>query len=141
MVIQPVAGTAKRIWGHEFTWTAQHPDIEEMRKMLYTYDELAIRALDRIDEISPVTPKKGDDECPMAQRNLYTILQENLQTDDVLRQLWNEVTTVPEWVDWEQIQRGQRVIFQYKGQMMLGVSHLSLLNMFCGFLSLVSSPC
>ena len=117
-------GTAGEIWGHKFVWTAQHPEFEEVHRMLYTYDKLGNDALDRIDALSPPKPKDGT-KCPMSQRDLYTLLGEHSKDDGVLGKLWNEVNTVPDWVDWEQIERGQRVVFQYNGQMLLGVSWCS----------------
>lgn len=121
MVLDQEPGTKVTVWGHEFIWTNQHPQIEDIRNMLYTYDDLAIEGLNRIDAISPPGPKDGR-KCPLSQRDLYALLKEHSQSDEVLGKLWSQVTTIPDWVDWEQIERGQRLVFQYNGQMMLGVS-------------------
>lgn len=115
------SGTIARVCGHDFIWTHQHPRIKDIEKMLHTYDELAMEALDRIDAISPPGPKDGR-KCPMSQRDLYALLKEHSQSDEVLGKLWSEVNTVPDWVDWEQISRGQRLVYRYHGQMLAGVS-------------------
>ncbi len=57
----------------------------------------------------------------MSERDLYALLKEHASSDEVLGKLWNQVSTVPDWVDWDQIARGQRVVYQYHGQMLSGV--------------------
>lgn len=112
------------VWGHSFHWTSKHKTAPEIAHLLYSYDKLATDALDRLDEISPPTSKSW--RCPHGagdgQRDLHVLLQKYADSDEVLGQLWEEVSTVPEWVDWEQIERGQRVVYQYSVQILLGVS-------------------
>lgn len=112
------------VWGHQYRWTPQHQTAPELRHLLYSYDEVANDALDRIDEISPPLTKGW--KCPHAsgpgQRDIYALLQEHAPHDKTLGKLWYEVTNVPDWVDWEQIQRGQRVVYQFSGPILLGVS-------------------
>lgn len=111
------------VWGHRFRWTAEHPRESDIRHMLFSFDTLGSDALDRLDAISP--PPSSHWKCPhesgKGHRDLYALLEEHAQSDDVLRKLWREVTSVPEWVDWEQIERGQRLVYQYNGQILLGV--------------------
>jgi hypothetical protein len=38
-----------------------------------------------------------------AKRDLYLLLRDNVEKDEKLRQLWDEVNTVPDWVDWDQV--------------------------------------
>jgi hypothetical protein len=40
-------------------------------------------------------------------------LRDHAEDDPKLNELWTEINTVPEWVDWDQIQRGQDVFFRY----------------------------
>ncbi|KAG9256399.1 uncharacterized protein F5Z01DRAFT_680338 [Emericellopsis atlantica] len=120
-------GTAGETYGHKFIWTAQHPDISELRKGLYTYDTLASEAIDRIDAISPPVPNNGQ-KCPMGQRDLYGLLLEHREKDETLNKLYHEITDIPDWVDWAQIERGQRVVKQYHGQAILGLLLNSLLG-------------
>lgn len=120
----PLPGKEDTVWGHTFTWTDAHPSESDISHLLYSYDELATTALDRLDEIAPPASKVW--RCPGAegpgQRDLYSLLEEHADKDPVLSKLWEEITTVPEWVDWEQIARGQRLLYQYNGQILLGVS-------------------
>jgi hypothetical protein len=49
------------------------------------------------------------------KRDLYALLHDHAFDDEKLGQLWNEVNTVPDWVDWDQIARGQDVFYRYGG--------------------------
>lgn len=123
-------GEQDTVYGHEFTWTDDHPGEADIAHLLYSYDELATTALDRLDEIAP--PQTKGWRCPGAegpgQRDLYALLEEHASEDPVLSKLWAEITTVPEWVDWDQIARGQRLLYQYNGQILLGLLFRSLLG-------------
>lgn len=89
-------------WGYSFEWTPLHQTAEEHIEIRNRWDKLADEALARISAV------KGT-------RDLYTTLKEEHNNDDVLGKLWNEVNTIPEWVDWEQITRGQDVCIESKG--------------------------
>lgn len=122
-----VFNDARLVWGHKFNWTSDHKTESEIANLRYGYDKLATDALDRLDDISP--PKSKSWKCPHGsgegQRDLYALVQEHATSDELLGKLWDEISTVPEWVDWEQIERGQRVVDQFNGQILLGVSRNS----------------
>lgn len=132
-LLNPKGEDARLVWGHQFTWTTGHSTPSEIRHLLYTYDKLATDALDRLDLISPPTSKGW--KCPHGagegHRDLYLLLQEHAASDDILAELWKEVSTVPGWVDWDQIKRGQQVVYQFSGQILLGVRHGCLLVVHC----------
>ena len=105
-------------WDYTFQWTSEHKSAEELHPMKYTYDKLADECLDKLNEISPPTngtlPRaQSKDGRPSAPRDLYAILRDNADKDEKLGQLWHEVTNVPDWVDWDQISRGQDVFYRY----------------------------
>ncbi|KAF5538250.1 latex clearing [Fusarium mexicanum] len=118
------------VWGHSFNWTSGHKTTEELDHYLYSYDKLATDALDRLDLISPPTTKGW--KCPHGsgpgQRDIYELLKKHASSDEILGQLWEEATTIPEWVDWDQIQRGQQVVYQFSGQILFGLMYKSLLG-------------
>ncbi|PNP79126.1 hypothetical protein FNYG_07564 [Fusarium nygamai] len=118
------------IGGHRFNWTSGHKTTEELDHCLYSYDKLATDALDRLDLISPPTTKGW--KCPHGsgpgQRDIYELLKKHASSDEILGQLWEEVSTIPEWVDWDQIQRGQQVVYQFSGQILFGLMYKSLLG-------------
>ncbi|CEI65257.1 hypothetical protein FVEN_g6311 [Fusarium venenatum] len=121
---------ARDVWGHKFNWTCNHQTGPEINHLLYSYDKLATDALDRLDYFSPPSSKGW--KCPHGsgpgQRDLYELLRKHANSDQVLGQLWRETSTVPEWVDWEQIERGQQVVYQFSGQILFGLLYQSLLG-------------
>ncbi|EGX93493.1 hypothetical protein CCM_04867 [Cordyceps militaris CM01] len=120
-------GTTAQCYGYEFIWTDRHPSVKDAHKMLYTYDKLANDALDRIDILSP-PGNKAADGCPMSQRDMYSLLEQYSKSDETIGKLWRQVTDIPDWVDWEQIRRGQKVVYHYPGQMLLGLLFISLVG-------------
>ncbi|QIW97109.1 hypothetical protein AMS68_002627 [Peltaster fructicola] len=136
-------------WGHTFELTPEHLSPELYEHLRHTYDVLGEQALDRVNEISPPTtniiprnnsqhstdlPKTTDDsktqEKKPAGRDVYQILKDNLEKDELLKKFWTEITTVPEWVDWEQIARGQDCFYRYGGANLTGLAYMSLLGGF-----------
>jgi hypothetical protein len=114
-----------------------------------SYDVLAEECLDILNTISP--PQKnalprnnqpsqpdsatvtGNDQekkedIPVPRRDLYALLKEHHSSNPKLDQLWQEVNTVPDWVDWEQIERGQDVFYRYGGPALTGLTFQSLLG-------------
>jgi hypothetical protein len=95
---------------------------EELHPLKYSYDVLGEECLNRLDRISP--PITGElprnrsrtqakvDGDPPAKRDLYALLREHAPEDEKLGELWAEVNTIPEWVDWDQIARGQDVFYR-----------------------------
>lgn len=117
--------------------------------MKHSYDQLADQALQRLDAISPPqkprlprtgteleaaakssqdAPSKAENAAIPPARDLYLLLRDNADGDDILRQLWDEVNTVPDWVDWDQISRGQDVFYRYGSANITGLAYQSLLG-------------
>lgn len=73
--------------------------------------------------------KGNEDGAPKPPpRDLYQILLDHKEGDELLQRFWTEVTTVPEWVDWKQISRGQDVFYRYGGAALTGLAYQSLLG-------------
>lgn len=142
---------SRSCWGYSFQLTDKHPTPEKMRPLKYSYDDLGEEALKRLDAISghlnsltaPKLPgglkgSQGDRSAPhqsveansnaKAKRDLYVLLRENADNDAVLGELWAEVQTVPHWVDWVQVARGQDVFYRYGGPAFTGLAYQSLLG-------------
>ncbi|CAO2651261.1 Nn.00g095580.m01.CDS01 [Neocucurbitaria sp. VM-36] len=135
-------------WGYEFEWTDDHLTPEQSEPLKHTYDVLAEECLDRLNAISP--PHKGalprsqehgttpssvtgteeekKESLPVPRRDLYALLEQHQASDPKLAQLWKEVHTIPDWVDWEQIERGQNVFYRYGGPALTGLTFHSLLG-------------
>jgi len=106
--------------------------------MKFTYDTLGEECLNRLDIISPPTtgelprnrsrlPTK-EHRGPLPKRDLYVLLRDNASSDEKLGELWEEVNTIPEWVNWDQIARGQDVFYRYGGVALTGLAYQSLLG-------------
>ena len=120
----------RNCWGYEFEWTPEHLTADQLRPLIFTYDVLGSEALDRLDEISPPPKPRISDQLPKEagkkpRRDLYKILKNNADKAEKLRALWEQVTTIPEWVDWDQIERGQKVFYRYGGPTIVAVSTAS----------------
>jgi len=111
-----------------------------MYPLKFSYDVLGEKALERLNEISPtprsVLPRSNSqarknqdvkEEQNQAHRDLFAILRDH-KDDPNLRELWTQVNTVPEWVDWEQVSRGQDVFYRYGGANLTGLAYQSLLG-------------
>lgn len=132
-------------WGYIFQWTDIHQTPEQYNHQKYSYDTLAEECLDILNEISPPSPRQKEGEEKPAdepsegsdpklkpkskpKRDLYILLRDNRSSHPKLQQLWDEVTTTPSWVDWDQIARGQEVFYRYGGATITGLAYQSLLG-------------
>lgn len=92
---------------YSFQWTKNHlsrSDIEPFRRQ---YDTIGSEALKKLQEISKNLSNQE------TTKDLYTLLQKHHQDYPVLSELWTEVHSVPDWVNWEQLQRGQDFFYRY----------------------------
>jgi hypothetical protein len=122
----------RSFWGYTFQWTPEHLTSEKLHPLKYTYDVLGEECLNRLDQISPPPdaslPRNQsqlnttEDKSSMPKRDLYALLRDNADSDEKLGELWKEVTDIPEWVDWDQIERGQQVFYRYGGPALTAVS-------------------
>lgn len=128
-------------WNYSFRWTPDHLSSDLRHRLKHTYDKLADECLDCLDLISPPgaelprnssraskDAKDGSADKSPAKRDLYELLRANATGNDTLGRLWSEVNTVPEWVDWQQIERGQEVFYRYGGAALTGLAYQSLLG-------------
>ncbi|KAF2749037.1 hypothetical protein M011DRAFT_420316 [Sporormia fimetaria CBS 119925] len=135
-------------WNYEFEWTEDHFTVEESEHLKHSYDVLAEECLNRLNAISPpqsgalprsnsqdplpegpkATESEKKESLPVPQRDLFALLRDNHSSDPKLHELWVQVNTVPEWVDWAQIQRGQDVFYRYGGPALTGLAYQALLG-------------
>ncbi|KAJ5089052.1 hypothetical protein N7532_007736 [Penicillium argentinense] len=110
-------------WGYSFHWTDLHRSEEELHPLVHTYDSLADECVTRLNRI----PTEGDSDKPF-KKDLYALLEKHADKDPKLQELWTQVNTIPDWVDWAQIQRGQDVFFRYGLPILNVLSFESLLG-------------
>lgn len=154
-ITSQAANSNIRHFGYVFEWTDDHLTEEQCKPLRYSYDVLADKALDRLNEISPPkkvelprnstreptvpetekiesstyqnleTPEKEHKPPP---RDLFALLRDNRHNDPILTDLWDQINHVPDWVDWDQIARGQDVFYRYGGANLTGLAYQSLLG-------------
>ena len=95
-------------WNYSFEWTKNHLSPEEMNPLRYQFDELGSAALEKLQQIAAQNDGAKDRQGPRQKLDLYALLRDNYATDPVLQKFWSELNTVPDWVDWDQIARGQK---------------------------------
>lgn len=131
-------GTRIRAWNYEFDWTSEHLTAEEMRPLMFSYDELATEALDCLEELVPSVSLRSSNKPsnspesapnnPCPHPDLYALLQQHAPSDPTLQRLWTEVNTVPSWVNWDEISRGQQVFLRYSGPSIVSLTFHALLG-------------
>ncbi|KAI0449617.1 hypothetical protein F5B21DRAFT_493689 [Xylaria acuta] len=126
-----VEGTWHERWGVRFKWTSKHTTPQQLQALIHSYDKVATEAVQSLDEIVPPphakSPPKADGEKKL-YRDTYELMQEHASKDEKVGRLWTEINTVPEWVDWDQIERGQKVFFRYGGPAITTLTFSSLLG-------------
>ena len=108
-------------WGYTFQLTSEHLTAEQSQPLKFSYDTLAEECLNVLNEIapSPSVPtrasrdganpavssqdEQGKTPAVKPKRDLYLLLRDNVGNHPKLRQLWDEVNHVPDWVDWDQV--------------------------------------
>lgn len=131
--------------------TDDHLTPEQSRPLKQSYDRLGEQCLQRLDQISPphrsALPRNStldvakpahekprdeatgpSDEKTPPPRDLYALLRDNADKDEKLAELWQQINTVPSWVDWKQIERGQDVFYRYGSANLTGLAYQSLLG-------------
>lgn len=118
----------RRCWNYEFRWTPDHLTEEEMMPLRYTMDDLASDCIDPLTVISQSVDHEGHTEGTLRQdllkMDMYALLRDKHHEHTALTHLWEQVNTVPDWVDWDQIERGQKVYYRY-GQSMTAAVGIS----------------
>ncbi|KAL2863240.1 oxygenase MpaB family protein [Aspergillus lucknowensis] len=118
-------------WDISFEWTGLHRTPEQLRPMTLTYDKLADECIARLNELSPrekYRPYAGQPATKAPKRDLLALLEQHANDDPKLQELWTEINTVPDWVEWDQIKRGQEVFFRYGMPILNVLSFQSLLG-------------
>ncbi|KAI0385354.1 hypothetical protein F5Y04DRAFT_268786 [Hypomontagnella monticulosa] len=126
----------RECWGVKFKWTSEHLTPQDLEPLIHTYDTTATEAAERLDEISPPPfknqPPNNEDKPPQTEkkitRDLYELLPIHAANDEKVNRLWTEINTVPDWVNWEQLERGQKVFYRYGAPIITALTFLSLLG-------------
>ncbi|KAI8358770.1 hypothetical protein B0O80DRAFT_526551 [Mortierella sp. GBAus27b] len=101
--IQP--GTPVSFYDQTVIWTEKHLSVSQLEPLRRLGDKLADEAL----EVLKIKP--GQDAYKALLE--YVARPEHEQESPAPRLLVEQLTTVPDWVDWEQVRRGQQVMWKY----------------------------
>ncbi|KAI9926530.1 hypothetical protein ASPWEDRAFT_176498 [Aspergillus wentii DTO 134E9] len=112
MTSPKLTSNTHKVWNHTFEWTDKHFTPEELLPLRQRADDLAVNAVDRLQAIA--AEQKQSNAVPCAGRfDMYATLKKHHEEDRGLQELWEEINSVPEWVDWTQIERGQLFLWRY----------------------------
>lgn len=109
--------TQRYVRGHSFEWTENHLTPEQLMPLRQEGDDLALAVVEKLLAIVEAQQTEKGAKRP----DLYTLLKENYANDATLTEFWNETHTVPEWVDWEEIERGQAFLYRYLAPNITGI--------------------
>jgi hypothetical protein len=115
-------GNTQTHWGFTFQLTQDHWTRERCHPLKFHYDTLGEDCLSILNEIDSgvesvstaddIDSKSSDQPKSRAsKRDLYRALEGHVEDHPTLHKLWAQVNTVPDWVDWEQVQRAQHQIW------------------------------
>ncbi|KAL4794536.1 hypothetical protein BDV19DRAFT_390142 [Aspergillus venezuelensis] len=108
-------------WDYSFEWTDKHRPGSELNPWIRTCDTLA----DEANEVLDGLPAPENDP---SKRDRYALLRDNHAAHPKTQELWDQINIVPEWVDWEQIARGQDVFWRYLIPVTNALTFVSLLG-------------
>lgn len=90
----------------------------ELSALRFHYDELGSKALAKLFEITYLD--EDSSPCLMGKIDLYTTLKDARESSETLTELWTEINTIPSWVEWTQIARGQQLFYKHALANMVG---------------------
>lgn len=96
-------------WGYTMQWTPQHLSQDEIENLRAQFDERGAEALQRLQAIAARLGPGEEGSKP----DMFAVLRDHREEDDFLAAFWEHLHAVPGWVDWEQIERGQRFFARY----------------------------
>jgi hypothetical protein len=97
------------VYDYKFEWTPDHLTDEQLDSYRYSFDKIASDALDSLDLIK----SESGTGNTIQKSDLFEHLSDLAAKEEnqIITRFWNEVHTVPDWVDWDAIARGQDVCF------------------------------
>ena len=104
--------SSHKVGNYTFQWTSQHMSKEDAEALKYQYDELGSQTATKLQEIAK-SVKEGSSSSLPCHMDLYGLLRDHRHGDSTLQQFWEETHAVPDWVDWQQIERGQKFLYRY----------------------------
>ncbi|KFA47808.1 hypothetical protein S40293_09041 [Stachybotrys chartarum IBT 40293] len=100
---------------YKFEWGGLHLPLRDARRLQHEYDELASEVVERLQALAQTQRAQVKQKLHTSTDaiDLYALLRQHYAEEDILQKFWSEVHAVPEWVDWAQIERGQKFFYRY----------------------------
>ncbi|KAH7016259.1 uncharacterized protein B0I36DRAFT_377845 [Microdochium trichocladiopsis] len=102
---------------YRYTWSKLHWPKSHLEPLRQEYDELGSAALGKLQELSRT---QTSSTSPPERTDLLALLKQFHPSDHTLSAFWHELNTVPEWVDWAQLARGQHFFYRYAPANLMG---------------------
>jgi hypothetical protein len=118
----------RRCWNYEFRWTPEHLTQEQMQPLRHVMDDLASDCIEPLTLLASQDKTLAGSKPDLMKLDMYALLRDNHEKHEALTRLWEQINTVPDWVDWAQIERGQKVYYRYGHSMGIAVGDIL---MFC----------
>ncbi|QKX53799.1 uncharacterized protein TRUGW13939_00879 [Talaromyces rugulosus] len=101
----------RTVGNYSFELGPLHIVSERMQELRQQHDTLGSETVIILQEIwKTETENSGQSTHRM---DLYGILASHHTEDETLSKFWGQIHSVPEWVDWDQIKRGQKFFYRY----------------------------
>lgn len=110
-------GTILHSGPHSFEWSKLHLPVSQTNALRHQYDTLGSTALENLQALAKTQGLTND---PRKRPDLYQLLADNHDNLPDLQKFWTQLHTVPEWVNWEQLERGQRFFYRYAAANLMG---------------------
>ncbi|KAJ5648449.1 hypothetical protein N7490_004821 [Penicillium lividum] len=104
--------------GYEFQWTENHLTAEQLMPLRRQADDLAMAV---VEKLLAIIAAQKQEKGGVSRPDMYTVLKENYANDSIMRQFWEETHSVPDWVDWEEIEKGQVFLYRYLAPNITGI--------------------
>lgn len=111
----------RSVRGHDFEWTDKHLTAEQLMPFRQQADDLALAVVEKLLAIVAAQQQEKQTGAGEKRPDLYTVLKDNYAHDSVLREFWEETHSVPDWVDWEEIEKGQAFLYRYLAPNITGI--------------------
>lgn len=117
--------TTFQVGNHSFEWTDLHLSKSDLQPLRHRYDHLGHDSVTILQELGKNLKM---DKTSDHRIDLFSVLRDNQSKSPVLGRLWHELNEVPKWVDWRQIQRGQRFLYRYAPGNLMGFALQSFMG-------------
>ncbi|GAM35150.1 hypothetical protein TCE0_017f03250 [Talaromyces pinophilus] len=99
-----------------------------MQPLRHTMDNLASDCIEPLARLASDGKTLENSKPDLMKLDMYALLRDNYEKHEALTRLWEQTNTIPDWVDWAQIERGQKVYYRYGHSMGIALAFQSLLG-------------